>query len=848
MLTMSTKYPDLFSKALEYLDTGNYDEAITQLKNIISKDDNQSDAWYNLGLAYYRKADYENSIRSYEKATNIDNEYSDAWYNLGITYRDRAGANNNNENDLKNALKYFDMALAIDKNPNFFGNKGLVEEKLGLKENAIQSYEESTKIFPQDALSWSYKGYLLYNMRRYGEAKSSFEKVIELEPNNDYAWYYLGLTCYKLSDSKNAYKSFMQALRLNPRNEDTYEQIGISFESLGMSREAKYYYKLFRNIKGEILDFDITGGPQDLVVDLWTSVDELGYDIYANTIAKLLVSLKETPVAISIQAPWGAGKTSLMRIIQEKIDVDGKDAYKAKIRADLRYEKLKDLKKLLKGIIKSSKKDSIKDNHDTSHEEQIITVEKKTDNNEQKKYISVWFDPWEYENTEQLWAGLADSIVRGIINRMSPGRKDLFLLQLNLGIYDFSGLLNWMRSHIISQTWKKFRPWLFVTVGGLIASVLSIAAGMISTHPHLYGAGIAGIALTLLQSGVNFFRNNDEMENLAASFSLDEYLKVPDYSAELGKTHEAMEDIRRIIRSIPDEYKPLIIFVDDLDRCFPNSIAKLFEGVNQFISSNFKDCIFILGMDNQVVASALDVIYNDIIEKLPEYLLQSQLGWSYLEKFIQLPILIPPTNQVKFRKYIQSLISGKGPVRTVEDAHKNNRIPFESNTFRNINDTSNHDADAERLAYAAYIFSNNPRNVKRFINLVTYYSNLRNEIERIVPDAELPTYDQIRRWIILILKWPSLAQWLYWSQDPLSYSISSDALTSPSFRLKQLETLALDSKSQDDWVDKISKQFGFESHKNIPWIADHNVREFFIDEKNQKVAFKISDGAGLGIY
>jgi tetratricopeptide (TPR) repeat protein len=134
MLTMSTKYPDLFSKALEYLDTGNYDEAITQLKNIISKDDNQSDAWYNLGLAYYRKADYENSIRSYEKATNIDNEYSDAWYNLGITYRDRAGANNNNENDLKNALKYFDMALAIDKNPNFFGNKGLVEEKLGLNQ------------------------------------------------------------------------------------------------------------------------------------------------------------------------------------------------------------------------------------------------------------------------------------------------------------------------------------------------------------------------------------------------------------------------------------------------------------------------------------------------------------------------------------------------------------------------------------------------------------------------------------------------------------------------------------------------------------------------------------------
>ena len=422
----------------------------------------------------------------------------------------------------------------------------------------------------------------------------------------------------------------MQALRLDPRKRDTYEEIGRSFESSGMIREATYFYQLFRNIENEILDFTIAGTSHDIIPDLWISKDELGYDIYANAISRLLVNAKETPVAISIQAPWGAGKTSLMRVVQGKIDLDGTEAYNNRFSAKLTY-KLKDLKGLLKTIINESREQSGKSKSDqgTIHEEQLIKLQKKKEN-AGKRFISIWFDPWEYENTEQLWAGLADSMIRGLVNRMSTGRRELFLLQLNLGIYDLKGLLNWMKSFVLEQTWKKFRPWLFVTVGGLVASGLSTIVGNIAENPAISIGGLSGFAITIIQAGINFFRNNNEMENLATNFALDEYLKIPDYSDKLGKTHEAMEDIKRIILATPEEYKPLVVFIDDLDRCSPNSIANLFEGVNQFISSNFKDCIFVIGMDNQVVASALDVLYKDIIEKLPEYLLQLQ---AWMEVF-----------------------------------------------------------------------------------------------------------------------------------------------------------------------------------------------------------------------
>jgi hypothetical protein len=55
--------------------------------------------------------------------------------------------------------------------------------------------------------------------------------------------------------------------------------------------------------------------------DIWTIKDQLGYESYAQSIAKMIVENKaEPPLTISIQAPWGQGKTSLMRMIKHKLE------------------------------------------------------------------------------------------------------------------------------------------------------------------------------------------------------------------------------------------------------------------------------------------------------------------------------------------------------------------------------------------------------------------------------------------------------------------------------------------------------------------------------------------------
>jgi hypothetical protein len=58
-----------------------------------------------------------------------------------------------------------------------------------------------------------------------------------------------------------------------------------------------------------------------IISDYWTVGDQLGYASYADAIAEF-IQHEDTrpPLTIGIKAPWGAGKTSLMRMVQDRLD------------------------------------------------------------------------------------------------------------------------------------------------------------------------------------------------------------------------------------------------------------------------------------------------------------------------------------------------------------------------------------------------------------------------------------------------------------------------------------------------------------------------------------------------
>jgi hypothetical protein len=39
----------------------------------------------------------------------------------------------------------------------------------------------------------------------------------------------------------------------------------------------------------------------------------------------------------------------------------------------------------------------------------------------ERRLLTVWFNAWKYENTNQVWAGLGEAIIEQISGRLPPG-------------------------------------------------------------------------------------------------------------------------------------------------------------------------------------------------------------------------------------------------------------------------------------------------------------------------------------------------------------------------------------------------------------------------------------------
>jgi hypothetical protein len=391
-----------------------------------------------------------------------------------------------------------------------------------------------------------------------------------------------------------------------------------------------------------------------------------------------------------------------------------------------------------------------------------------------------------------------------------------------------------------------------------------------------YTAGLSGMLGASGLGGVSSLLKKMDIENKPPDVALGDYLKIPDYSKKLGYIHAAVEDLKIIFKTIPERYLPLIIFVDDLDRCSPKKVAEVIEGINLFLAGDFQSCIFVIGMDAEMVAASLESAHSETISKLPEYSTHTPIGWRFMDKFIQLPILLPPINQSGLSRYVQSILVQETHVHEEKEvdsvsqvniiraergirgaeAKKQQTTDDKGESVRKTSGSFEKDPEIiKQISKAASEFSSNPRDIKRFVNLLRYYYNLRKKIIEKYPKQETPTMDQIRRWIVLLLKWPQLVRWLYWSPGGLmTYEMRPELYPSPTtIRLLQLEKLGRRCKDQREWVEKLKVELNIKDetrgNSGSSWINDKNLRQFFESENQLTENDKpLSSSAGLGLY
>lgn len=323
--------------------------------------------------------------------------------------------------------------------------------------------------------------------------------------------------------------------------------------------------------------------------------DRLGHMPVAKAIAAFLRNTgTQPPIVLSIEAPWGRGKSSLMNLLRRELAA-----------ADV---------------------------------------------------CCVLFNPWHHQMEPVLLAPLLDAIYRkGFPSWLSPAgvsfRFRLLLTRIKRNYRGAGGILLLIGiAFFCLQLIRKVQEPLIDTLKENITS-LKLDDAMKHIVPVISKCPDSCILLCVLLASL-----------LAICYLLYRFIQpLPDSPAALlasitGKASLSQIDAQTSFRNRFRKYfreaaeallpRPLVIFIDDLDRCEPKRTMEIMEAVN-FLSSN-GPCIFILGMARKVVeanmADALRVT-ADSLEEVEGRVASPQArllyARDYLRKLIQLPIAVP---------------------------------------------------------------------------------------------------------------------------------------------------------------------------------------------------------------
>ena len=244
----------------------------------------------------------------------------------------------------------------------------------------------------------------------------------------------------------------------------------------------------------------------------------------------------------------------------------------------------------------------------------------------------------------------------------------------------------------------------------------------------------------------------------------------------------------RLVRAID---RPIIVFVDDLDRCERDYVCELLENIQTMLRS--APITYLIAADRKWITTSFEKRYADFSQLSTDA--GRPLGFQFLDKLFQvsatLPV-IPPQLRVQFwNGLLHPAATASAPAlsesaakaqavvavaeaRTLEElqaAAKAEINPIVQQAIRaeGARKLASEEVRPEtehRLQRFGVLIEANPRAMKRLANAVGM--NLaRAQIE----GRDDVSFEGVARWTIIELRWPLLADWLAENPNRISGSV-----------------------------------------------------------------------------
>jgi hypothetical protein len=325
-------------------------------------------------------------------------------------------------------------------------------------------------------------------------------------------------------------------------------------------------------------------------------------------------------------------------------------------------------------------------------------LEAETDGNGICPYLCVDFSPWLYEDYEDVKTALMRQVLEACRARATAPEA----LETVERLGRFARLLG-----------RRSR-----TVGRLALTAAPAALPLVLGMPEMGFAdattsAVQGVAQAVAPLATDALK--DEPEPPARN---DEIRDLPAFRDEFKKLIASLEGVDAVI-----------VFVDDLDRCLPETVVDTFEAIRLFLNS--PQTAYVVAASREIVESAIDSRYPELAREDGR-----GIGHDYLEKMLQFQVSVPPLSPGQTESYINLLITqlhlSADDFDTVRESLRERQQgdpfapTFNAATARDaLQDLLTDDIDADlswtgEISEVLGFLRGNPRQVKRFLNELTW--------------------------------------------------------------------------------------------------------------------------------
>ncbi|HJT54372.1 MAG TPA: P-loop NTPase fold protein [Candidatus Angelobacter sp.] len=449
-------------------------------------------------------------------------------------------------------------------------------------------------------------------------------------------------------------------------------------------------------------------GPNS-VSDQPTAQDSLGFTPYVHAVAAFLLH-EDTrpPLTISIEGEWGSGKSSFMLQLQDRISKAG-----AK---------------------------------------------------------TVWFNAWRHDKDDELWASFALDFTNKLTAQCSWYKRWFLRLWLSMRRFDWrQGWFQLIKSCLLLAlfsfvTWKiiEFIRGDSTLIRAMFDEAAKGKAGAFKMEEWVSRLLIAGGgSAAYLVMGIALIRKIVDLLGNPLETHLKNYVRDPGYETRVSFIEAFHSDFERLVR-IYSEKKRVFVFIDDLDRCEIPKAAELMQALNMLISES-APVFYVLGLDREKVAAGLAAKYEKLIPYLSAYASEKdvaagtkgrEFGYAFLEKFIQIPFLVPRPTETDVEKLLAAL---RNTPTGVDDKPITPESPINPGLLVELSADS--ESVGNLLTMVAGSFEFNPRRLKQFLNLFRLRALLASQTGLFGPPRDsfsILSFEQLGKLVAIMLRWPLL--------------------------------------------------------------------------------------------